>query len=82
MEIIKKYIVGIVLLLVIAIIWGGLLLISNRVFSEVNPNAETYTRPLNQNFDAETLEKISERTESSFPVLPSEFFDLTNPADL
>lgn len=78
MEIIKKNIVGVVLLLVIAIIWGGLLLISKKVFSEVNPNAQSYTKPLSKNFDTETLEKITERTESSFPVLPSEFFDLTN----
>ncbi len=78
MEILKKYIVGIVLLLVIAIIWGGLQLVSNRVFSEVNPNAATYTKPLSKNFDTATLDKISERTKSSFPVLPSEFFDLTS----
>ena len=78
MEIIKKNIVGIVLLLVIAIIWGGLLLISKRVFSEVNPNAQSYTKQLSKTFDTETLEKITKRTESSFPVLPSEFFDLTS----
>ena len=76
MEIVKKYIVGLVLLGVVAIIWAGLLLISNKVFSEVNPNATTYTKPLQQNFDLTTLEKVSERTESSFPVLPSEFFSL------
>ena len=76
MEIIKKYTVGFVLLGIVAIIYGGLLLISNRVFSEVNPNASTYTKPLQENFDLATLEKVSERTESSFPVLPSEFFSL------
>lgn len=81
MEVVKKYIVGIVLLLVIAIIWGGLQVISTRVFSEVNPNASSYTKPLNKNFDVATLDKITERTKTSFPVLPSEFFDLnpTNP---
>lgn len=76
MEILKKYIVGLVLLGVVAIIWAGLLLISNKVFSEVNPNAATYTKPLQQNFDISTLEKVAKRTESSFPFLPSEFFSL------
>ena len=76
MEIIKKYIVGFVLLGVVAVIWVGLLLISDKVFSEVNPNASTYTKPLQNSFDLETLENISERTTSSFPVLPSEFFNL------
>ena len=77
MEIIKKYIVGIVLLAVIAIIWLGLLFVSQRTFSNTNPNASTYVKPLNRNFDTETLEKVSERTEKSFPVSPSEFFNLT-----
>lgn len=76
MEIIKKYIVGIVLLIVVAILWVGISLISERVFSEVNPNASTYTKPLQKDFDLETLENISKRTTSSFPVLPSEFFNL------
>ncbi|MFA5622630.1 MAG: hypothetical protein WC981_00100 [Candidatus Dojkabacteria bacterium] len=76
MEIVKKYIVGLVLLGIVAIIWVGMLFISDKIFSEVNPNATTYTKPLQQNFDLTTLEKITERTESSFPVLPSEFFSL------
>jgi hypothetical protein len=76
MEVVKKYIVGIVLLLIIAIVWGGLQVISTRVFSEVNPNAASYTKPLKKNFDTATLDKITERTKTSFPVLPSEFFDL------
>ncbi len=76
MEIIKKNMVGIVLLGVVLIIWIGLLVISDKVFSEVDPNTATYTKPLQQNFDLTTLKKVTERTESSFPVLPSEFFSL------
>ncbi len=76
MEIIKKYIVGIVLFFVLVIIWGGLLLISNKTFSEVNPNAKTYTKSLAKSFDIETLEEVTKRMEDSFPVLPSEFFIL------
>lgn len=77
MEILKRYTTGIVLLIVVAVIWIGLLLISDRVFSEVNPNAQTYTKPLKKNFDTEALDNVSKRMESSFPVLPSEFFELT-----
>ncbi len=76
MEIVKKYIVGIVLLVVVGVVWLGLTTISKRVFSEVNPNATSYTKPLSKNFDMEVIEKVSERTEKSFPVLPIEFFNM------
>jgi hypothetical protein len=76
MEILKKYIVGIVLLVVVGIIWAGFALLADKIFLDVNPNASTYTKPLEKNFDVETLNKVSERTEKSFPILPSEFFSL------
>ncbi len=76
MEIVKKYIVGIVLLIVVTIIWAGLATISSRVFSDVNPNATSYTKPLSNNFDLEVVDKVADRTQKSFPVLPSEFFSL------
>jgi hypothetical protein len=76
MEILKNYTTGIVLLIVIAILWAGILLYSTRSYSEVNPNAQTYAKPLNKEFDLETLEKVQERTRRSFPVLPAEFFNL------
>jgi len=76
MEIVKKYITGIVLLLIVGIIWVGLNLISEKVFSDINPNAATYTKPLNSTFDLEVLEEVDEKIDSSFPVKPSEFFSL------
>jgi hypothetical protein len=76
MEVIKKYLFGIVLLLIVAIVWAGMLFISNRSYSTINPNAASYTKPLNTSFDIETVKKIQERTVKSFPVLPSEFFGL------
>jgi len=76
MEIVKRYIVGIVLLVIVAIIWVGLLVASDKMFSDLNPNASTYTKSLQKSFDLETLNKVSDRTTTSFPVLPSEFFKL------
>jgi len=76
MEILKKYIVGIVLLVIVGIIWAGFSLLADKIFLDVNPNASAYTKPLDKNFDIETLEKISKRTQESFPILPSEFFSL------
>jgi len=78
MEVIKKYIVGMVLLFVVGIIWLGLLFLSERVFSTVNPKADSYIKPINKEFDMEILKKVAERTESSFPVTPSEIFNLTD----
>ncbi|MGI6423313.1 MAG: hypothetical protein ACOX0X_01655 [Candidatus Dojkabacteria bacterium] len=76
MEVIKKYIVGIVLLLIVAILWLGMFLLSDKIFSDVNPNAASYTKPLNKSFDLEVLENVNEKIDSSFPVKPSEFFNL------
>jgi len=61
------------------IVWGGVELLSDRVFSTLNPNAEMYTKPLKPSFDEEVLDTMSGRIRSSFPVLPSVFFEL-NPA--
>ena len=76
MEIFRKYFVVIILTIIIAIVWGGVLLVSNRTFSTLNPNAETYTKPLNPKFNEDLLNDISERTEDTLAVPPSEFFEL------
>ena len=76
MDLIKKYIVGIVLILVILVVWLGLTIVKNKVFVNINANAYSYTKPIKPVFDKETLKRVSDRTNDSFPVLPNEFFDL------
>lgn len=78
MQIVKKYMVVIVLLILVVIVWLGILFVSSRQFVPVNPNATSYTKPLKPSFNQESLDKVTERTESSFPVLPLEFFELDN----
>jgi hypothetical protein len=76
MEIFRKYFVVIILTVIVAIAWGGVVLVSNKTFSTLNPNAENYTKPISPTFNEELLNTISERTRDSFPVLPESFFDL------
>jgi len=76
MEIFRKYFVVIILTIIIAIVWGGVLLVSNRTFSTLNPNAESYTKPLNSKFNEELLDTISERTRDSLAIPPESFFEL------
>jgi len=80
MEIFRKYFWVILLTVMVGIAWGGILLVSNKTFSTINPNAENYTKPLASKFDEELLNLISEKTKDSFPVLPESFFEL-NPED-
>lgn len=78
MEVLKKYMLVIVLLIVVVIAWIGTFFFSKQQFVPINPNATIYTKPLKTTFDKESLQKVDERTKNSFPVLPSEFFELDN----
>lgn len=77
MEIFRKYFVVILLSIIIAIVWGGVLIFSKDSFSTLNPNAELYTKPLSHNFDSEVLKQVSERIENGFAIQPSSFFEMT-----
>ena len=76
MELFKKYLIGMVLILVVAIVWGALIFVEKKVFVTLNPNASSYTKPIRPTFDDETLDEVSKRTNDSFPVLPREFLNL------
>lgn len=81
METFRKYFVVILLSIIIAIVWGGVLIFSKKSFSTMNPNAENYTQPLAAKFDEEILDAVSERIESGFAIQPSSFFEMTEAED-
>ncbi len=68
MEVFRKYFVVILLTIVVAIVWGGILLFSGRSSVSVNPNVEKYIKPLDAKFDEEILQEVSERAQESFPI--------------
>jgi len=73
MEMLKKAIIILILLGVVVLAWvGGSIYYQNSKI-EINPNAQGYTKTLRTTFDIEELQKITERTDNSFPVSPSEF---------
>lgn len=76
MDIIKKTLVALVMLLVVVLAWIGSLIYFQSTSIDVNPNASSLTGQIKNSFDLEELEKISERTKDSFPVSPEEFLSL------
>jgi len=76
MEIIKKSILALILLLVVAIVWVGSSIYFQSTSVDVNPNAKSYTESINESFDIEILEEISQKTSNSFPTSPQEFLTL------
>ena len=76
MEIIKKSLLGLVLLLVVVLVWVVFSIYFQSSNIDINPSADSYTGQLRNTFDIEELEEITERTEESFPVSPQEFLSL------
>lgn len=76
MDIIKKTLPVLVMLLVVVLIWVGLTIYWESSDVEINPNAENYTNQLQTSFDLEDLDTIAEKTEKHFPVGPDVFLSL------
>ena len=76
MEIIKKSMVALVLLLVVVVLWVGLYIYFESSEIDINPNAESYVSQLQEKFDIEMLDEVTGRTESSFPISPEVYFSL------
>lgn len=78
METFRKYFVIILLAIIIAIVWGGVLLYSRQNYSTINANAELYTKPLSPKFDETILKEVSDRIKSGYAIQPESFFEMTN----
>jgi hypothetical protein len=76
MNVIKKSVFVLVLLLVVVIVWVASSIYFERSEVNINPNASSYTDQLEKNFNIEELEKIIEKTEESLPISPQDFFNL------
>jgi hypothetical protein len=76
MEMIKKVLVVLIFLLIVALAWVGFSIYYQSVEIDVNSNATTYTKPISNTFDTDTIEEVTDRTEESFPVSPQEFLKL------
>lgn len=76
MDLIKKSIIALVLLLIVVLAWIGFSVYYDTNDLDVDPNASSYTKQLQSSFDTESLTEITERTEQAFPVSPDEFLSL------
>jgi len=77
MDILKRSLIAIVLLLVVVVAWVGASIYFKQTAVDVNPNAASYTKQIKSAFDTDELEVVTERTTKSFSVSPSEFLNLT-----
>lgn len=77
MEWIKKSLLALVLLLVVALAWVVSSIYFNSTNVDINPNASSYTKQLSTSFNQDELGLVTERTEKSFTVSPSQFLNLT-----
>lgn len=68
---------AIVLLLVVAVAWVVASIYFKKSYVGVNPNATSYTKQIKSAFDTDALDVVTQRTEKSFSVSPSEFLNLT-----
>lgn len=77
MDLLKKSILALLLLLVVVLAWVGSSIYFKNYHTDVNPNATSYTQSMKNSFDSDELDKVTERTSASYSISPSEFLNLT-----
>jgi hypothetical protein len=77
MDIIKKSLTALILLCVVVVAWVGISIYFQQTHIDVNPNASSYTKQINNSFDLDTLNSISDKIKANLPISPSEFLSLT-----
>lgn len=76
MEIIKKSLPALVLLLVVVLVWVGFYIYFKSTEVVISSEVQQHTTQLGSSFDLEVLEEVAERTEKNFPVSPEVFLSL------
>lgn len=76
MEIIKRTLFVLIMLLVVVLIWVGSYIYFKSSEMVIDPKAQEYTKQLSDSFNLEELEMISGRTQENFPVTPNVFLSL------
>jgi len=77
MDILKKSLIATLLLLVVVVAWVVASIYFKQSYVDVNPNATSYTKQIKSAFDTDSLNVVTQRTEKSFSVSPTEFLNLT-----
>jgi uncharacterized protein YpmB len=76
MDIVKKTMVPLIMLLIVVLVWVGFYIYFESSKVDVNPKAQEYTTQLQNSFDLDTLDTVSRKTKDHFPILPEVFFTL------
>ena len=72
----KNMTVAFGLLIVVAIVWIGLTLYFPSSSVDINPNAETYIKPLPKSFDTDVINSMTSRIEEKLLTSPESFRNL------
>lgn len=76
MDVIKKGLFALVLLLVVVMAWVSLKVYFDSNEIKVDPNASVYTKQLDSSFKTDELDAITKKSKDAFPVTPEEFLSL------
>ncbi len=76
MDVIKKGIFALVLLLIVAVAWVSLKVYFDSSDIKIDPNASAYTKQLDPSFRTDELDSIIKKSKDAFPVTPEEFLSL------
>ena len=76
MDLLKKVLISLVLLLVVVVIWVGTSIFYSSEKDNLPSDLETYNKKIPNTFDLEQLQKISDRAEESFLTQPEDFLDI------
>lgn len=70
-----------VMMIVISIIWVGFGIFFSNNGVTINPNAQSYVKPINKAFDLDGFDQLVIRTEENLPVSPEDLRDLVQTQD-
>ena len=76
MDVVKKFLFAIILLVVVGLAWVGLSFYLDSQKKSVTGNVEAYTKQIAGKFNMEELDKVVERSKKSLAIQPKEFTSL------
>lgn len=76
MDLIRKVLISLILLLVVVVIWVGSSIFYSTEKDNLPNDLETYNKKIPNTFNIEELQKISDRAEESFITQPEDFLEI------
>ena len=75
MNMIRKVLITLILLLVVVVAWVGLSVFYKSEKDTLPGDLATYSKSISSSFDLDELQQVTDRIEESYPTQPKEFLD-------